>query len=564
MQRYIGSTDNEIKKDFDTASMHYFSTSKTKSKEVESVSCTRLTPLRLILVFGFFALCMLFSGPLLAVFGTVSPKEQSAISSKVNEIDDDKDEESSILSNHNQVDPEDITKGSELDIEHIWGPANAAIMKKMDIGHGVGLYTKPEMKKSAVIELNGKEVKVLQESKQPAVLVFYADWCGHCAHYAPIYDKIARHFVSKYDLIFTAVNCAKWNTVCDNNKIEAYPTVKVINMKYKYTSKDSVLGLKNFVSKHANLRKKSSRSSAAAALAGSAKAGGLFEHWLQQRQSARAHVAKPLERLQDGIASLKFLLADELATALTQVKLDAGIHIVELVLKYAPKNEPSISGDIDVLTQVKLYLEGLSNKQFFPKATIIRMDITKLFGEKKWHWHVCGVKGNSAVSTEGDVGHSFTCGLWQLFHFLSVAGSSSNYEHAPNELSLKPAAEIEAVIHDVIEHAFSCTVCKENFLKEYKSCAFGRCTVKIIKNNDLDPFLRIQMWLFKLHNGVSTRLFDELEAGPQEERDKALWPDQSVAKYTTLDMINQVRSAYWDSNNWGRLKPVNESVNILH
>ena len=182
---------------------------------------------------------------------------------------------------------------------------------------------------------------------------------------------------------------------------------------------------------------------------------------------------------------------------------------------------------------MQAYLAELSqlSAASLPASPAVRSEVTARLQaegagtEALWHWHVCGVRKEAqGTDKEGGVAHGFTCGVWQIFHFLSVAGSkqepaaADTVGTAHTAALAASAAQTEAAVHDIVDLAFACSVCRQNFLDEFKSCAFRRCSAATYASSSVDPFVRLQLWMYRLHNGVSTRLFDELQAGPPEQR----------------------------------------------
>ncbi|CAF0811895.1 unnamed protein product [Rotaria sp. Silwood1] len=78
---------------------------------------------------------------------------------------------------------------------------------------------------SKVIELDEKNfsTNILRDSK-PWLIDFYAPWCGHCHHFSPIFESIARRLDEKVNL--GKINCDNHRQVCERASIRAYPTVK--------------------------------------------------------------------------------------------------------------------------------------------------------------------------------------------------------------------------------------------------------------------------------------------------------------------------------------------------
>lgn len=60
---------------------------------------------------------------------------------------------------------------------------------------------------------------------RPAVIEYYASWCGHCQEFAPSLKRIALLFQEDFD--FFAVNCEKQQQLCMQHRIPHYPVLRV-------------------------------------------------------------------------------------------------------------------------------------------------------------------------------------------------------------------------------------------------------------------------------------------------------------------------------------------------
>jgi len=88
---------------------------------------------------------------------------------------------------------------------------------------------------SHVKELNEETFQFhAKESETPFIVVFYAPWCGHCRNYVSKYASLASEY-SSLSLSFFALNCDAFSSLCNRLKIEAYPTVQA----YRLTSAES-------------------------------------------------------------------------------------------------------------------------------------------------------------------------------------------------------------------------------------------------------------------------------------------------------------------------------------
>eukprot|EP00927_Polykrikos_kofoidii_P031619 TRINITY_DN27169_c0_g1_i1.p1 TRINITY_DN27169_c0_g1~~TRINITY_DN27169_c0_g1_i1.p1 ORF type:complete len:394 (-),score=74.51 TRINITY_DN27169_c0_g1_i1:86-1267(-) len=104
---------------------------------------------------------------------------------------------------------------------------------------------------------------------------------------------------------------------------------------------------------------------------------------------------------------------------------------------------------------------------------------------------------------------TYTCGLWVLFHLLTIAVAEGWREVNPVGDSKTgngkgkrwptPAVALER-IRGFVEHFFGCSDCVSHFLAAFDGCFFGRC--------ELEPQdgLGSALWLWRMHNNVSARL----------------------------------------------------------
>lgn len=63
----------------------------------------------------------------------------------------------------------------------------------------------------------------------PALIEFYAPWCGHCQELAPEYEKAAQTFLEeKTDkkVLLAKVNADKYAELADKHNVEAFPTLR--------------------------------------------------------------------------------------------------------------------------------------------------------------------------------------------------------------------------------------------------------------------------------------------------------------------------------------------------
>ena len=129
------------------------------------------------------------------------------------------------------------------------------------------------------------------------------------------------------------------------------------------------------------------------------------------------------------------------------------------------------------------------------------LKIVDKYPPRKKNWsHSC---------TRGDKFAGYTCGLWEVFHIMSLGIVEWNvYSNGDDWYFFRPA-EAATVLRNYIQHFFGCEVCRHNFLHAFDSCEYDRCSRLIPEIGDLEEWKEIPLWLFETHNGVNRRLARE-------------------------------------------------------
>eukprot|EP00978_Attheya_sp_CCMP212_P048114 scaffold474409_cov63-Attheya_sp.AAC.2 len=145
--------------------------------------------------------------------------------------------------------------------------------------------------------------------------------------------------------------------------------------------------------------------------------------------------------------------------------------------------------------------------------------------------HQPGVKSWSMTCTHGDKFAGYTCGLWLVFHIMTVGLTewNSNVFDEDDRVSTMHAADC---IHDVVKLFFGCEVCRTNFLQMYDDCAFDRCNRLTPEFGSLADWKQLALWLWETHNDVNVRLMKERAVKEKrittsEDEVNARWPSRS-------------------------------------
>lgn len=78
------------------------------------------------------------------------------------------------------------------------------------------------------------------KDKKPMIVLFYADWCGFCVRFMPIYEELYKNHKDQFNFVKVNVEDEKYIDAVKKYEISAFPTVFMVN-----TKKDTREHLKN-------------------------------------------------------------------------------------------------------------------------------------------------------------------------------------------------------------------------------------------------------------------------------------------------------------------------------
>jgi Erv1 / Alr family len=169
----------------------------------------------------------------------------------------------------------------------------------------------------------------------------------------------------------------------------------------------------------------------------------------------------------------------------------------------------------------------------------------------------------SPACTKGVPAMGYTCGLWQLFHIMSVGLVEYNLMIASEDQAVLESVAISTVhwaetMRNFVEYFFGCEECRRHFLQEYDGCGHERCARLSPHVHNFDQWIQLPTWLFETHNAVNTRLVREKAA--REQRDvmdaellASQWPSRKVCPTCWSDsggyddevVYKFLRTEYW-------------------
>lgn len=81
------------------------------------------------------------------------------------------------------------------------------------------------------------------KAKKPMIVLFYADWCGFCVRFMPIYEELYKNHKDHFNFVKVNVEDKKYEDAVRKYEIAAFPTVFMVNTK---TDKREQLKNENF------------------------------------------------------------------------------------------------------------------------------------------------------------------------------------------------------------------------------------------------------------------------------------------------------------------------------
>ena len=76
----------------------------------------------------------------------------------------------------------------------------------------------------AYINLTAKNFSETLDTNEIVIIDFWAEWCGPCKQFAPIFEKVAEN---NPDIVFAKVNTEEQQAVADQYGIRSIPTLMV-------------------------------------------------------------------------------------------------------------------------------------------------------------------------------------------------------------------------------------------------------------------------------------------------------------------------------------------------
>jgi len=350
------------------------------------------------------------------------------------------------------------------------------------------------------------------KSKPYALVEFYASWCPSCRHFAPEYEKIALFFknvsLSTGESVFVArVDCALEGSLCDYFGVEMYPSV--------YFGKGTDYSNSKSVKRFTGMRNPTEIVSWVARNTGERISydenvvTSMQELKISDPEMASATPANQGDWHMDDIEKTTLMVFDTMKQASTNRR-----QAVYDILSIFAWSHPSVRCRRASEVLVEQFDEFWPASSMTASKEFLNYELCPGADVKVLEWRAC--KG-SRPDTRG-----FTCGLWTLFHGLSV--------RLPNRPHI--GEQFVTMLRSFVDNFFRCATCREHFLamlQEYttelkpvgegvgasngvapsatKSQSIGKDLVRVSKFPKTRFESAILLW--EMHNAVNARLAHE-------------------------------------------------------
>ena len=403
----------------------------------------------------------------------------------------------------------------------------------------------------------------------PRVVEFYSPWCGACQNFVARYISVAQEILNRlppYHLEFYAVSCSEHHHLCLAENLRGYPTTRAFKAyseeyielhAYTVQSIDEALDL--------DLKHKSV-----------ADADGNILQIIDMSKEDETEADDPDVHALDILGAT----TDGYRHTRTDVYRDAALSFTYALEHYIfeegqeqllPDQAAALSEWLDLLywtlpptwmihaliNDLRRNIESVvKSKQQLLR--IVKAHEGVVHERKHMQWSQGCRNGEGVVA-------SFSCGLWCLFHIVSVGvpeRHSAVLGHR-HRVSTQHAAE---TLMDYIRYFFTwCPQCREQALQLYTSCAFNSCrrfrqrNQKSQKHPPEHTWAEFPVWLWQFHNDINEKLMAKeahklyARKPSRVELQLARWPPRDACflcyrdngKWNQHHIFKYLKEEYW-------------------
>ncbi|GMF19024.1 unnamed protein product [Phytophthora fragariaefolia] len=330
---------------------------------------------------------------------------------------------------------------------------------------------------------------------------YYAPWCPHCRHFAPEWERVADFYAKSSRVKVGAVDCTQHSDICNSEGIFGYPGVKIhhvpadadksVVMPRGARDSRAVIGwAERLMEEHGiesgvdmevlNANLKNFRGEVDAAENGEGDAA--YSDQSLQMKYRRLHDA--------GIAAVStfqngFFVG---ANVLEGERYDAALKWAEALAAAFPikKNRKALATLVDSMKTSNRWNHADWKRllaKWKEEASEMTFPVNLFSSSDDEAWAYC---------------KTYTCGLWTLFHSITVSNVKASKKSTVQPL--KPS-QIMAAIRVYVKNFFGCEECREHFMLLNPENIVGD-----LAKRDRDGPPAVAFWIWKMHNTVNKML----------------------------------------------------------
>lgn len=398
----------------------------------------------------------------------------------------------------------------------------------------------------------------------PSIAINRRLYVKHCQHYVETYVKISRDLTSSHQILFYAVSCAVHNVICSQQEVAGYPTVKYfppnqakgVDIHHRESAKSILEDIESSLGK--NMVETTKAYVPVVSIKETVTATDLVEKRDILISSRVSTVVEDQTIIySDAETSFRFALRYSILSDSNHRMSDQGRlslrSWLELLSKTLPKNETMESTHTLIHILLDNFEKVVAGDSDFISNFFVNMGET-------FHWSsYCSHNSNLA-------GAGYTCGLWHLFHLMTIGLVEWNKHVSIGERI--PTIDAAFTLRNYVEQFFACDECRKNFLEMYDSCSFDHCHLLTGSISVSDDWEQLSLWLQEVHNDVRVRTFteallrqglppptvDEIQSVKWPPRDKCpeCWSDNYSASLppisNKLETFEFMRKVMWSSS----------------
>lgn len=383
-------------------------------------------------------------------------------------------------------------------------------------------------------------------------VAFYSPACPHCVHYAPDYIRIAQQIHTEEGLDgvkFYAISCTVHHTLCRQYPLHGFPTILAIPSGNNATNGATVMKQYLKVDSFRNaLPEETLAQSTLRRDSMKQNSKPYMENFPNERDVSlawnRQHV------FQDAATSFYFTLTNGIFMEVGPLNHDKRVAFRNFltVLQYTlPSENSSMRTLLNLVDDLMEQIEDIMNDEDTLLHVVQAHLPVTLSSDFEW----------TEACTHGQSSMGYTCGLWELFHIVTVGITV----HLRTLTTVHISAQfVGDSIRDFVRHFFGCRECSKHFVQMYDTCQQDVCH-RLVPSRD---WREAALWLWQAHNDVNVRLArerwvdrhhigEEMIPTTEDPLHDALWPSRdkcpkcwmSDNTWDSAIVYNHLKNIYW-------------------